>query len=1094
MPSKSRKRWPPSMGEFKKMVAIVSSEVTSTEVMDIFHAMRRRCPEWAVTPHRVRKALLALQRAAARSSGKARGSGARGSGEAPQRAFPHDVVELRPGARSARHGQWQWRGQVLRMAGYDDGETSDDEDHELPAGHCSVFWLGHGLEQWPNALTKEVSLRVLDRPWVLGDRVARVDDPRSLGTVVGVTSRLRPCGVPGPAPPAPEVPVRMVRAVGGFRAEDWVAHQGSRWVGKVEEAVFRVEVELCSKSEQWPQRGKGRRRPPSCLFQVSSEGLQGLEPAGGEDVTPQELSPHFPGQRVRAPARLWRQAEWLRGSLGRRSPRRGTPICGVVASVECCLLAVRWLAGSSKDSQPPDEWVSPELLRVLVVPNSSEGWAIGDHMQVPSDWHSPSAVIVESRTTVDVRWADGSVEEALPSLRLCPRPHVSARDFLPLDFVARSGEGFGDTGASFAASSYLMLGAATSGAPIPPVNFYVVSAVTGTAQGGNADVSSHMNDMNNDENMLGYGGTSGEAPVGSAVAPGDEDILPVEELGGIIGSHLALTPVSAVHRVLVGVVVSVDLNARTAVVQWASSTPAKGPQPDTAAEGDREEVSVFELTEHPQVDVRLGDAVIVPDASEGRWAGRVTAFRADACARVELLDGRSEWHEVRRLVVVDDGEGSESAGGDGASEEGSMRSMALSDTAPAIEIDESNDDGSDEDKKTAEAHEYPWAEEVEELSPRSLGFGSGCGDIEKCGDATGEASSAGAFNAASAAGAAGAAAGARAVSSEVAAPAATESAEVAEACRRTPNSAAMPLAFDSCDEDVEPWDHFFISHTAVGSRQRMIAVRREMVVLRQGLLDGEQGCAAPIFVRTFSSRSDLFRAMVVGPPDTPYAYVPIFFDLALPAEYPREPPLAHFHAHFVGNERLNPNLYVDGKVCLSLLGTWSGPAWDPSRSTLLQVLVSLQGLVLVEEPYFNEPGHECDQGTEQGRQSSALYNEHARLLALRAALNVSQSPPRGFEEIVASFFARYGQKLVEDTEEALRQPKASESSEGFRKVLAKSLLPRMRARWGSGVELSAPVVACASATIADTGSTEDAAPTGAPLGASASEASTAINI
>lgn len=30
-------------------------------------------------------------------------------------------------------------------------------------------------------------------------------------------------------------------------------------------------------------------------------------------------------------------------------------------------------------------------------------------------------------------------------------------------------------------------------------------------------------------------------------------------------------------------------------------------------------------------------------------------------------------------------------------------------------------------------------------------------------------------------------------------------------------------------------------------------------------------------------------------------------------------------------------LVQDGKVCLSLLGTWSGPGWMPGKSTLLQV-------------------------------------------------------------------------------------------------------------------------------------------------------------
>ncbi len=52
--------------------------------------------------------------------------------------------------------------------------------------------------------------------------------------------------------------------------------------------------------------------------------------------------------------------------------------------------------------------------------------------------------------------------------------------------------------------------------------------------------------------------------------------------------------------------------------------------------------------------------------------------------------------------------------------------------------------------------------------------------------------------------------------------------------------------------------------------------------------------------------------------------------------------------------RFNPNLYADGKVCLSLLGTWhsAGAAtekWDPSTSSLFQLLLSVQGMILVPE-------------------------------------------------------------------------------------------------------------------------------------------------
>ena len=135
--------------------------------------------------------------------------------------------------------------------------------------------------------------------------------------------------------------------------------------------------------------------------------------------------------------------------------------------------------------------------------------------------------------------------------------------------------------------------------------------------------------------------------------------------------------------------------------------------------------------------------------------------------------------------------------------------------------------------------------------------------------------------------------------------------------------------------------------------------------------------------------------------------------------------------HYISHgERINPNLYENGKVCLSLLGTWTGrqscELWNPEADTVLrvraapaaratrrlrrlrrlcrlrrlrrprrprrlrlhlrlraaaracscspalsaapcpQVLVSIQALVLCEMPYFNEAGYEKQQGTSEG--------------------------------------------------------------------------------------------------------------------------------
>ena len=43
--------------------------------------------------------------------------------------------------------------------------------------------------------------------------------------------------------------------------------------------------------------------------------------------------------------------------------------------------------------------------------------------------------------------------------------------------------------------------------------------------------------------------------------------------------------------------------------------------------------------------------------------------------------------------------------------------------------------------------------------------------------------------------------------------------------------------------------------------------------------------------------------------------------MALPEDYPYSPPIVYYHS--VG-PRIHPNLYENGRVCLSLLGTWEG--------------------------------------------------------------------------------------------------------------------------------------------------------------------------
>jgi len=94
-------------------------------------------------------------------------------------------------------------------------------------------------------------------------------------------------------------------------------------------------------------------------------------------------------------------------------------------------------------------------------------------------------------------------------------------------------------------------------------------------------------------------------------------------------------------------------------------------------------------------------------------------------------------------------------------------------------------------------------------------------------------------------------------------------------------------------------------------------------------------------------------AMIIGPKNTPYFGGFFFFEIEFPKNYPKKPPSIKFLT-IDGKVRFNPNLYENGKVCLSILGTWSGPGWKPVMN-LRSILLSIRSL-LGEYPIQNEPG------------------------------------------------------------------------------------------------------------------------------------------
>ena len=93
-------------------------------------------------------------------------------------------------------------------------------------------------------------------------------------------------------------------------------------------------------------------------------------------------------------------------------------------------------------------------------------------------------------------------------------------------------------------------------------------------------------------------------------------------------------------------------------------------------------------------------------------------------------------------------------------------------------------------------------------------------------------------------------------------------------------------------------------------------------------------------------------AMIIGNSDSPYNYGYYFFKFIFTNNYPYEPPIVKFISN--SNVRFHPNLYVNGKICLSVLNTWKGEGWTSCQS-IYSILIILSS-ILTKNSLTYEPG------------------------------------------------------------------------------------------------------------------------------------------
>ncbi|KAL3851318.1 hypothetical protein ACJIZ3_013200 [Penstemon smallii] len=720
---------------------------------------------------------------------------------------------------------------------------------------------------------------------------------------------------------------------------DYVVHEA--WIGKVEKIIDRVTILFDDGT-----KCKITNVAPEKIISISPDLIEDLQCS------------FYPGQRVRIESSSVTKSNWLCGMRNEKNEQ------GTVCCVEAGLVYVNWLSG--KGPAPPFMLDSKDL--TLLSSFTRANWQLGDWCLIPNRDQSRNfeqiAVIVKTRTKVDVQWQDGSQALGLDSNLLFPVNIDDVHDFWPGSFVLEKGTV--------------------------------------------------------DDNSQRW-----------------------------------------------GIVNSVDSKERTAKVKWFESK-------------EEDIVSAYELVEHPDYSYCFGEAVFRTDKS----VAKTQMTEEDDLKAVEYFS--NNFLSCIGIVV----------GFVNGDVEVTWASGATSKVAPydIYRVDQCEGTSATfvlSDENVQQSHEELSVKDNQLLGQKTQDMsGLSCGNAKDSssyspfqiafGIVTSVTSSLFGSLSTSLIGAY------KLVSEDAQILGKPPVEEVLEICNLTHDEqvklvddleraekktleqikeanevATLPSGskhieyFKQFDMVNDCSDHHFVDGSGIGLQSSLVnrgwlkKVHQEWSILEKDLPES-------IYVRVFEERMDLIRAAIVGTSGTPYHDNLFFFDIYLPPQYPNEPPMVYYNS---GGLRINPNLYESGKVCLSLLNTWTGShseVWNPGSSTVLQILISLQSLVLNEKPYFNEAGYDSQIGKAEGEKNSFTYNENAFLVSCRSMLYLLRKPPMNFEALVDEHFSRGGRSILLACKAYLRgapigyplncenddEENQKGSSAGFKIMLAK-LVPKL---------------------------------------------------
>jgi len=226
-----------------------------------------------------------------------------------------------------------------------------------------------------------------------------------------------------------------------------------------------------------------------------------------------------------------------------------------------------------------------------------------------------------------------------------------------------------------------------------------------------------------------------------------------------------------------------------------------------------------------------------------------------------------------------------------------------------------------------------------------------------------------------------------------------------------------------------------------------IATKRIMKEMKDSDINNEKVDTSGEGYWILFNEDDLSKVelLLKGPEDTPYEGGFYHFSCTLPQNYPFTHPACKYQTTGAGKIRFNPNLYKCGKVCLSILGTWQGPAWS-SAMGLRTLCMNLQ-LVLNEYPVQNEPGYE---NSTPESITVCSYNKYVRYNVIKHALidhiNKKTNLPKVFQDVIDNFVQEKGLEYYLELIDKFKA-KSGKKGTGADRVYNKSDIDSINYQW-----------------------------------------------